>query len=417
MKKEFRLTLASARMGFFTQAIVNNLAPILFALFRSVYGFSYLQVGILAALNFSLQLCADLSAPYILPRFGYRKCVMSAQALCAVGLLLMPILCIASQGNYFSFVVSVSIYSYGAGMIEVFASPIVEAIPDIPQNTKMTTLHSFYSWGQAACVAGSTLALRFIGYSNWFFIPAVWSIVPITGFFLFSRARLDLADEAEKDKTEPMKYLSKSFMLMALIMLCAGASEIAMSEWSSLFAEEALGISKLSGDLLGPCAFALLMGCGRLLHAKFGEKTDLAKLIFACSLMCAVCYLGAALSLNSVVSLVFCALTGLSVSLMWPGALSLVAQSGGSGAKLYGLLAAFGDIGCIIGPVITSTVSEFADGNEHILSLGASFGLDADKTALRASLFVMAAVPVIMLICLYISGFSKNKKDFQKTKK
>ena len=126
--------------------------------------------------------------------------------------------------------------------------------------------------------------------------------------------------------------------------------------------------------------------------------------------MCAVCYLGAALSLNSVVSLVFCALTGLSVSLMWPGALSLVAQSGGSGAKLYGLLAAFGDIGCIIGPVITSTVSEFADGNEHIRSLGASFGLDADKTALRASLFVMAAVPVIMLICLYISGFSKNKK-------
>lgn len=410
MKNEFRLTLASARMGFFTQAIVNNLAPILFALFRSVYGFSYLQVGILAALNFSLQLCADLSAPYLLPKLGYRKCVMGAQALCASGLLLMPLLCFVSRGNYLSFILSVSVYSYGAGMIEVFASPIVEAIPDIPQNTKMTTLHSFYSWGQAACVAGTTLALGSIGYSRWFIIPIAWSAVPITGFFLFSRARLDLAEKAEKENFEPIKYLSKSFLLMALIMLCAGASEIAMSEWSSLFAEEALGVSKMSGDLLGPCAFALLMGCGRLMHAKFGEKTNLAKLILGCSLMCAVCYIGAALCLSPVLSLVFCALTGLSVSLMWPGTLSLVAQSGGGGAKLYGLLAAFGDIGCILGPVITSTVSEFADGSGQIRALGETFGLDADKTALRASLLVMAAVPLIMLICLYISGFAKDKK-------
>lgn len=409
MKKEFRLTLMAARMGFFTQALVNNLAPVFFVLFRVLYGFSYLQVGILAALNFTLQLFADITSPNLISRFGYRKCAMTAQALCAVGLILMPGLCILTGGVYISFIIPVLIYSYGAGMIEVLASPIVEAIPDLPENTKMSMLHSFYSWGQMTCVALTTLALHFIGYERWFLIPVLWSAIPIFGIILFSRARLDMADMAEKESEKGGRLFCRSFVLMLIIMTCAGASEIAMSEWSSLFAEEALGVSKVAGDLFGPCMFALFMGMGRMCHAKFGERLNLSRLIKACSLLCVICYVGAALLRPAAASLIFCALTGLSVSLMWPGALSLAAARNNGGARMYGLLAAFGDIGCIIGPVVTSSVSEFADGNERIRAIGAAYGLSADKTALRASLLAMALIPLVMLICL--SLFSDKGRE------
>lgn len=402
MKKEFRSTLLAARMGFFTQALVNNLAPVLFVLFRVLYGFSYLQVGILAALNFTVQLCADLTVSRLILRFGYRRCAMSAQALCTVGLILMPLLCFLTGGAYAAFIVPVVIYSYGAGMIEVFASPIVEAIPDLPENTKMTMLHSFYSWGQMACVALTTLALYLIGYERWFIIPVLWAVVPAFGLYLFSRARLDIADTAEKESVKGGRLFTRAFVMMLVIMTCAGASEIAMSEWSSLFAEEALGVSKVVGDLLGPCMFALFMGMGRMCHSKFGEKLNLSRLIKACSLFCVICYVGAALLRPAAASLIFCALTGLSVSIMWPGTLSLAAAHNNGGARMYGLLAAFGDIGCIIGPVVTSCVSEFADGNETICALGAAYGLSADKTALRASLLAMAVIPLVMLICLAV---------------
>ena len=58
-----------------------------------------------------------------------------------------------------------------------------------------------------------------------------------------------------------------------LMMTCAGASEQAVSQWASTFAEEGLKVSKTVGDLAGPMAFAFLMGLARLLYGKYGEKS------------------------------------------------------------------------------------------------------------------------------------------------
>ena len=63
---------------------------------------------------------------------------------------------------------------------------------------------------------------------------------------------------------------------LAGVMLCAGAAELTMSQWSSLFAERALGVSKVWGDLAGPCLFAILMGVGRIIYGLGGKSIPLA---------------------------------------------------------------------------------------------------------------------------------------------
>lgn len=52
----------------------------------------------------------------------------------------------------------------------------------------------------------------------------------------------------------------KLFWTLLIMMICAGASEQAISQWASTFAEKGLGITKTAGDLSGPMAFAILMG-------------------------------------------------------------------------------------------------------------------------------------------------------------
>ena len=143
-----------------------------------------------------------------------------------------------------------------------------------------------------------------------------------------------------------------------LLMLCAGASELAMSQWSSLFAERALGVSKVVGDLMGPCLFAVFMGIGRTLYGIWGERIRLSRALALCAVLCILCYLGTALFQNPLLALLSCALCGFSVSLMWPGTFSLTAAAyPKGGTAMFGVLAVLGDIGCSTGPALMGAVS------------------------------------------------------------
>lgn len=402
MHRTFKGTKIACYSGYFVQAIINNLSPLLFVIYREKLGISLEAIGSLILINFLTQTIVDIVAIKVVDKIGYKKIVIFSHLLAFIGLALLGILPQLMSKSFLSVVIPTMIAALGSGMIEVTISPIVESIPSDKKAADMSLLHSFYCWGQMAVVAITTISILFIGNDKWYFIPIFWAIVPLINMFNFMSVPF-MPTMAEEQKTPLKKLLtSKIFIIAMVIMLCAGASEIAMAQWSSYFAEVGLGVSKVLGDLLGPCLFAVFMGLGRLFYGIRGDKINLSKALGACSVLCILCYLVTSISNNSFVSLLSCALTGLSVSLFWPGTFSLIAaEYPNGGASMFGTMALLGDIGCATGPWLVSLISTLSQNNNN-----------SESVSLKTGLGFGIIFPATILICLFIlNKLHKNKVD------
>lgn len=402
MHRTFKGTKVACYSGYFVQAIINNLSPLLFVIYREKLGITLEAIGSLILINFLTQTIVDILAVKIVDKIGYKKIVVASHLFAFIGLALLGILPQLTEKSFAAIVIPTIIAALGSGMIEVTISPIVESIPSDKKAADMSLLHSFYCWGQMTVVGITTVSILFIGNDMWYFIPVFWALVPLINMFNFMSVPF-MPTMAEEEKTPLKKLLtSKIFIVAMVIMLCAGASEIAMSQWSSYFAEVGLGVSKVFGDLLGPCLFAVLMGTGRLFYGIKGDKINLSKALGACSVLCIICYLITSISNNSFISLISCAFTGLSVSLFWPGTFSLIAleyQKGG--ASMFGIMALLGDIGCATGPWLVSLVSTAAQNNSY-----------PESSSLKAGLGFGMIFPATILVCLFIlNKLHKNKVD------
>ena len=371
----YKTTLHACYLGYITQALVVNLLPILFVIFRDKFGLSYTMLGSLVMVNFITQLITDVFAIKFVDKIGRRATAVLAHAFAAVGMILLAVLPVALPQPYVGLIVSSIVFAIGGGLIEVIVSPIVESLPSEAKASSMSLLHSFYSWGQVLIVLLSTVALLFIGHDLWFVLPLVWAALPIVTLFKFAKA--PLVPVEDKSKRTPIKTLvtSKFFLLALLLMVCSGASEQAMAQWASLFAERGLGISKTLGDLLGPCLFAVMMGLMRTLYGVKGQKINMRKTLLVSSVLCMLSFVIAAIVPIPAVSILGCALCGLSVALMWPGMLSLTAAGYPSGGTaMFAILALGGDLGCSAGPWLTGVV---ADGSSLNMGLLAAIGFPA----------------------------------------
>lgn len=403
-KLNYKSTLYACYLGTITQAIVINLSPILFIVFQDSYAISFEMLGRLVLINFIFQILTDAFAVRYVDRIGYRKCIVTAHVLTAAGLCAMGIFpyILPDSAAYIGLIAATVIYAVGGGLLEVLISPIVQALPGEAKASAMALLHGFYCWGQVAVVLISTLLLRLIGFKMWYIIPVFFSIIPLINAVFFSR--VPIAPIIADGKNIPLRSLFKSklFLIALMLMACSGASELAMAQWASLFAEKGLGVSKITGDLLGPCLFAVFMGMGRTLYGLFGNKINLRRALIASSFLCVLCYLTASLSPNPFLSLAGCALTGLSVSLMWPGMLSLTAERyPGGGTPMFGTLALFGDVGCSVGPWLTGVVSSSV--------MGVNVTASAEKLGLKAGLFSAVIFPTLMIFG--VSMLKKNKES------
>jgi fucose permease len=189
------------------------------------------------------------------------------------------------------------------------------------------------------------------------------------------------------------------------LMLCAGAAELTMSQWSSLFAEDGLGVSKVWGDLAGPCLFAVLMGIGRIIYGLWGERIPLVPAMASCGALATVCYLVACLSTSPVVSLIGCAVCGLAVSLLWPGTFSLAAARFPlGGTAMFGVLAVFGDAGGAAGPWIAGAVADASTTGNALLGGLADLLPDDGGSGLRAGLLVTIAFPLVIVVITLLYG-------------
>ena len=270
--QNFKSTVFACYRGYITQGIVNNLSPLFFVLFQNKFGISYSLISALILCNFVTQVITDMLSVKYVDRIGYRKSAVIAHALAFLGLVMQGTLPNVLPAPYVGLVLATIVNGVGGGLIEVIISPIVDSCPGDAKASAMSLLHSFYCWGQVGVVLITTLLLRLIGEDLWFIIPILWSLLPLYNLFRFLKVPL-MPTVPEEEKT-PLKTLftSKIFLMALLLMLCAGASELAMSQWSSLFAERALGVTKVIGDLLGPCLFAVFMGIGRTIYGVWGEK-------------------------------------------------------------------------------------------------------------------------------------------------
>ena len=359
MKNQYNKTITACFVGYIVQAIINNFVPLLFLTFQRTYDIPLSQITLLVTFNFGVQLLVDLLAIGFVDRIGYRVSMVMAHVLSAAGLILLTILPELFSSPFVGILISVMVYAVGGGLLEVLVSPVVEACPSDNKEKAMSMLHSFYCWGHVGVVLLSTVFFRTAGIENWKIMAVVWAVIPICNAFAFTRVPMaSLMEEGESGLSMKELFASKIFWVLLLMMACAGASEQAVSQWASTFAEKGLEISKTAGDLAGPMAFAVLMGAARAFYGKYGDRIQLDHFMIWSSILCILSYLGIALFPSPVLSLAACAVCGLSVGIMWPGSFSKAAAAlPKGGTAMFALLALGGDLGCSGGPTVVGTVS------------------------------------------------------------
>lgn len=374
MDKAYNKTLIACFVGYIVQAIVNNFVPLLFLTFHSSYGIPMTKITLLITFNFGLQLLVDLLSVTFVDRIGYRASMILAHICAAAGFVLLTILPDAFGDPFVGLLIAVTVYAVGGGLLEVLVSPVVEACPTDNKEKAMSLLHSFYCWGHVGVVLLSTLYFQLYGIENWKTLALIWAIVPVVNMLAFTKVPMaNLLEEGDSGMSMKELCGQKLFWVLMLMMVCAGASEQAVSQWASTFAESGLGVSKAVGDLAGPMFFAIMMGSARAFYGKYGDRIDLDRFMLGSCMLCVVSYLCISLVPSAVIGLLACGLCGLSVGIMWPGTFSKASASlTRGGTAMFALLALAGDVGCSGGPTVVGMVSGVLGDN---LKLGILAGI------------------------------------------
>lgn len=385
MKNNYKKTLIACYLGFVTQAIAANFAPLLFLKFHNDYGISLGKIALIPTMFFLTQLTVDLLCAKFVDRIGYRKCVVASEVASAAGLIGLAFLPELLPEPFIGIILSVIVYAIGSGLIEVLVSPIVEACPFEHKDAAMSLLHSFYCWGSVGVVLLSTLFFTAFGIDSWKWLACIWALIPLYNIYNFATCPIErLVDEGKGMGIRGL-FRVPMFWVAVILMVCAGASELSMAQWASAYAESAIGLSKTVGDLAGPCMFAVTMGVSRVIYGKYGDRMNLMSFMMGSGLLCLVCYGMASLSSDPVIGLVGCIVCGFSVGIMWPGTISISSSRlPFGGTAMFAMLAMAGDLGGAFGPSLVGNITEAANDN------------------LQAGMLAGSVFPLVLLISLLL---------------
>ena len=230
--KQWRHTQYASYFGYITQAIVNNLAPLLFLIFQDVYGIPLEKITLLVTVNFCVQLLVDMVAARFVDKIGYRPCIVAAHLFAAAGLAGLGLLPRLLPDPFVGLLGAVFLYAIGGGLIEVLISPIVEACPTDNKASVMSLLHSFYCWGSVGVILLSTLFLQLFGKGSWTVLALLWALLPLANALWFTK--VPIAHLTEEGEGLPLGKLltNKLFWIFAALMFAAGACELSMSQWA-----------------------------------------------------------------------------------------------------------------------------------------------------------------------------------------
>ena len=393
---QFKWTRKACYLGYITQSVCINFAPLLFLTFEHTFGITLGQISLLIGVNFAVQLLSDMTVARIARLIGLRQAAVSAQLIAAAGLVSLAILPYALPSPFAGLTIAVLLCGIGGGCNEVLISPIIEACPGEEKAGSMSLLHSFYCWGQAGVILLSVGFFALFGIEHWRVLSCLLGLFPAVGALLF--LAVPLAQPAEEEGGTALRHLfrSRAMLWCLLLIFSAGAAEMVMGQWASAFAESGLGVSKTVGDLLGPCFFAVMMGSSRILYAKLATRVSLLLTVTLSAALCVISFLMAALAPIPLVALLACGLCGLSVGVFWPGTYSLAAaRLPRGGVPMFAVLAVAGDLGCLLGPTAAGAIADRMGGD------------------IRFSFLLTALLPAVIVLCagrLWLLGRKHEKQ-------
>jgi len=394
VEKNYQRTLKACYLGFITQAIAANFAPLLFLKFHADYGIPLGRIALISTAFYFTQLVVDVLCARFVDKIGYRRSVVAsevASVLGLVGLAFVPDLC---ADPFAGIIACVIVYAVGSGLIEVLCSPIVEACPFDQKESVMSLLHSFYCWGSVGVILLSSLFFTAFGIGSWRILACAWALIPLYNIFNFATCPIEHLTEDGRGMTIGQLFRKPLFWVAILLMVCAGASEMSMAQWASAYTEAALGFSKSVGDLIGPCMFAVTMGVSRVIYGKYGAKITLNRYMIASGILCLCCYLLSSLSSSPVLGLIGCIFCGFSVGIMWPGTISITSpRLPQGGTALFAFLAMAGDLGGAFGPSLVGAVSQQAG------------------DSLQSGMLAGSVFPLVLIVSLLLLGRSAAKKQ------
>lgn len=389
----YQKTKRACYLGFVTQAIAANFAPLLFLKFHNDYNIPLGSIALISTFFFFTQLLVDLFCAKYVDRIGYRVSIVVSEVCSALGLIGLAFLPELLPDPFVGIIISVIVYAVGSGLIEVLCSPIVEACPFENKEATMSLLHSFYCWGSVGTILVSTLFLSVFGMDSWKWLACLWAVIPAINVYNFATCPIEKLVEEGSGMGVRELFKKPVFWIAVCLMICSGASELSMSQWASAYAESALGFSKTVGDLVGPCLFAVAMGISRVIFGKYGEKLDLMKFMIGSGVLCVVCYLMASFSANPLIGLLGCIVCGFSVGIMWPGTISISSKKfPAGGTAMFALLAMAGDLGGSLGPGMVGRITQSAG--------------DQIQVGLRVGL----VFPVVLVIMLFLFGRAREEE-------
>ena len=397
-KDKYKKTLLACYLGFITQSIAANFAPLLFLTFHKSFGIPLGKIALISTAFYITQLIVDVVCAKFVDKIGYRVCAVASEITSALGLIGLAFLPYILPDPFVGIIISVIVYAIGSGLIEVLGSPIVEACPFEHKEAVMSLLHSFYCWGSVAVILLSTLYFTLFGVHNWKWLAVIWALVPLYNIFNFATCPIEPLVEDGKGMTIGALFKTPMFFLGIILMVCAGASEMSMAQWASAFVESALGLSKNVGDLVGPCLFAVTMGISRVIYGKYGDRIELTGYMLGSGVLCLICYILAAISHSPILSLIGCVLCGFSVAIMWPGTISILSKRlPTGGVAMFAFLAMAGDLGGAAGPGIVGFATQLKND-------------DLKAGMLVACIFPIVLIAVIIGIKIKMLGEKKCQK-------
>ena len=410
-QKYTRLKLACYTSNI-AMSVVSNISPLLFLTFRSLYGISYSLLGLLVLVNFVTQLSVDLIFSFFSRKFNVKKCVKAIPIITSSGLLLYaaaPLL--FPNAVYLGLVLGTVVFAASGGFVEVLLSPVIAAIPAENPDREMSKLHSVYAWGVVGVVLFSSLFLLLFGAHRWQWLILLLVLIPVLSAILFFGTKFPPMAEGESAKGTKGLLGKKMLWVCFLALFLSGAAECTMSQWSSGYLEQALGIPKIWGDVFGVALFAMMLGLGRTLYAKYGKHIERILLLGAIGAVC--CYFISAVVPVPIIGLIACATTGFCVSMLWPGGLIVVADRiPTGGVVMYAMMAAGGDLGASVGPQLVGIITDKVMVSPSATEFAMRLGITAEQLGMKCGMLVGMIFPLLAVPVFFF--LLKSRKNTEK---
>lgn len=410
----YKRTRLACYTAYFTMSSIFSLPPLLFVTFREMYGISYTLLGTLVLVNFCTQFGIDLIFTLFSKYFNVKKVVRVMPVITCVGLALYALIpTLFPNIAYAGLVLGTVIFSVSAGLSEVLLSPVIAAIPSDNPQRDMSMLHSLYAFGFFSVVMVSTLFLKLFGNHNWMYLTLILACFPLIAAVLFALSPMPDMKGGEEASDTNVKHTGKRTLGLALCLGCiffGSCAENSMSNWISGFMENALGIDKAVGDILGMAMFAIVLGITRISYAKFGK--NICRMLLCGMLGAACCYLVAGLSTNVIFAFSACILTGIFTSMLWPGTLIMMDEKlPGMGVGAYALMAAGGDFGASVAPQLLGYIADKAAVSDIAAKMSAASGLSTEQIGLKAGMLFTTIFPIIGAVCVIAAMIYFGKKQ------